>query len=85
MPDDFFRARFEQMIDLQHPLAVLRIPWGQLEVALAPSFERRDRASRVVVMDGLFGLTLKTIGLGARESAANAFQATRSGKRVALL
>ncbi len=57
MTDDFFPARLEQMIDLRHPLAVLarRIPWGQLEGALAPSFERQDRAGRVVAVDDLFG------------------------------
>jgi len=43
MTDDFFRARLEQMIDLRHPLAVLarRIPWAQLEAALATAFERK--------------------------------------------
>ena len=50
MTDDFFRARLEQGIDLRHPLAVFarRIPWGQLEAALAPCFERRNREGRVV-------------------------------------
>ncbi|MGY6217863.1 IS5 family transposase, partial [Methylolobus aquaticus] len=64
MTDDFFRARLEQMIDLRHPLAVLakRIPWAQLEAALAPSFERRDRAGRVVAVDYLFGPSLQTVG-----------------------
>ena len=66
MTDDFFRARLEQMIDLRHPLAVLarRMPWGQLEAALAPSFERRDRAGRVVAVDDLFGPSLQTVGGG---------------------
>jgi transposase, IS5 family len=38
--DDFFRSRLEQMIDLLHPLAVLaqRMPWAQIEAALALSF-----------------------------------------------
>jgi IS5 family transposase len=63
---DFFRARLEQRIDLRHPLAVLarRIPWGQLEAALAPSFERRNREGRVVAVDDLFGLSLQTVGGG---------------------
>ena len=40
--DDFFRARLDQMIDLRRPLAVLanRMPWGQIEAALAPVFAR---------------------------------------------
>lgn len=43
MTDDFFRARIDQMIDLRHPLAVLaqRLPWAQLEAALAPCFVRK--------------------------------------------
>lgn len=66
MTDDFFRARLDQMIDLRHPLAVLarRIPWGQLEAALSPAFERRDRAGRVVAVDDLFGPSLQTVGGG---------------------
>ena len=33
------------MIDLRDPLAVLaqRLPWGQIEEALAPKFKRKDR------------------------------------------
>ena len=33
---DFFRPRLAEMIDLQHPLAVLasRLPWAQIEAAL---------------------------------------------------
>ncbi|GAB1424436.1 hypothetical protein MASR2M16_16700 [Thauera terpenica] len=40
--DDFFRARLDQMIDLRHPLVVLagRLPWSQIEAALAPAFAR---------------------------------------------
>ena len=42
---DFFRARLDGMIDLKHPLAVLgtRLPWGQLEAALAPTWARHSR------------------------------------------
>ncbi|MGY6217833.1 transposase, partial [Methylolobus aquaticus] len=66
MTDDIFRARLDQMIDLRHPLAVLarRIPWAQLEAALSPSFERRDRGGRVVAVDDLFGPRLQTVGGG---------------------
>jgi hypothetical protein len=44
MADDFFRSRLDQMIDLKHPLAVLgqRLPWGQIEAALAESFQRKE-------------------------------------------
>jgi transposase, IS5 family len=66
MTDDFFRARLEQMIDLKHPLAVLgnRIPWGQIEVALAPAFVRKDREGKAIAGDDLFGTTLEIAGGG---------------------
>lgn len=68
--DDFFRARLDQMIDLGHPLAVLagRIPWSQIEAALAPAFERKNRQGQVVEIDDLFG-TMQVIA-GAGVSAA---------------
>ncbi len=48
--DDFFHARLDQMIDLHHPLAVLanRLPWPQIEAALAPAFERKNRQGEVM-------------------------------------
>jgi transposase, IS5 family len=66
MTDDFFRARLEQMIDLRHPLAVLasRMPWGQIEVALAPFFVREDREGKAIAGDDLFGATLEIAGGG---------------------
>jgi IS5 family transposase len=66
MTDDFFRARLEQMIDLKHPLAVLagRMPWDQLEIALAPSFVRKDREGKAMVGDDLFGMTVEIAGGG---------------------
>lgn len=47
MTDDFFRARIDQMIDLGHPLAVLaeRLPWAELQAALAPCFARSTPAT----------------------------------------
>ena len=63
---DFFRARLEQMIDLRHPLAVLarRMPWGQIEAALAPAFARKDRPGQVMAGSDLFGPTLEIAGAG---------------------
>ena len=51
--DDFFRARLDQMIDLRHPLAVLstRMPWAEIEMALAPALAQRDRKGRLVVLE----------------------------------
>jgi transposase, IS5 family len=70
MTDDFFRARLEQMIDLKHPLAVLanRMPWGQIETALAPSFARKDREGEVIAGDDLFGTTLEIAGVGVSKA-----------------
>jgi IS5 family transposase len=64
MTDDFFRSRLDQMIDLRHPLAVLaqRLPWSQIEAALAPSFARKDREGKAVAGDDLFGTTLEIAG-----------------------
>jgi IS5 family transposase len=66
MTADFFRARLELMIDLRHPLAALaqRLPWDQIEAALAPAFARRDRAGRVIEGEDLFGPTRVVAGAG---------------------
>jgi len=67
MTDDFFRARLDQMIDLRHPLAALsqRMPWTQIEAALAPSFRRQERDGKVIEASDLFGSTLELAGAGA--------------------
>ncbi len=65
--DDFFRARLDQMIDVRHPLAVLarRMPWSQIETALAPTFARKDgRGGPVEGDDDLFGPRLAVAGAG---------------------
>ena len=66
MTPDFFRARLDQMIDLRHPLAALaqRLPWDQIEAALAPAFTRRNREGRVVTGEDLFGPILELAGAG---------------------
>jgi IS5 family transposase len=63
---DFFRARLDHMIDLRHPLAVLgrRMPWDQIERALAPCFSRKNRIGSVREFDGLFGSTVEIAGAG---------------------
>ena len=73
--DDFFHARLDQMIDLHHPLAVLanRLPWPQIEAALAPAFERKHRQGEVVEINGLFGTTLVIAGGGRKCCGAAAF------------
>lgn len=64
--DDFFRARLDQMIDLRHPLAVLanRMPWVQIESALAPAFARKNRRGQAVAGSDLFGTSLQIAGAG---------------------
>ena len=63
---DFFRARLEQMIDLRHPLAALanRMPWGQIEAALAPTFAHKSRAGQAIAGEDLFGPSLEIAGGG---------------------
>lgn len=63
---DFFRARLETMIDLRHPLAVLatRLPWVEIEQALAPLFARKNRPGQRVVGEDLFGPTEQLVGAG---------------------
>ena len=64
--DDFFRARLETMIDLRQPLAVLarRMPWDEIETALAPSLSHRDRKGRQVEEADLFGKTAQVVSAG---------------------
>jgi IS5 family transposase len=54
------------MIDLRDPLAVLatRMPWVEIEAALAPAFAHRDRAGRLVEGADLFGPTVQVAGAG---------------------
>jgi IS5 family transposase len=63
---DFFRPRLAEMIDLRHPLAVLasRLPWAQIEAALAPHFARQVREGRAVAQEDLFGPSLQVAGGG---------------------
>ena len=64
--DDFFRARLDGMVDMRHPLAVLasRMPWAQIEAALAPAFAHKDRKGRAVEGADMFGPTLSVAGAG---------------------
>jgi IS5 family transposase len=63
---DFFRARIDAMINLSDPLAVLanRLPWAQIEAALAAKFEREERAGQVLEGHDMFGPTLVLEGAG---------------------
>ncbi len=50
----------------RQPLAVLasRLPWAQIEAALAPRFARQVREGRAVAQDDLFGPSLQVAGGG---------------------
>ena len=63
---DFFRCRIDAMINLSDPLAVLatRLPWNEIEAALAPMFAREDRAGQASDDVDLFGPTLAVAGAG---------------------
>ena len=54
---DFFRSRLDAMIDLKHPLAVLatRLPWAEIEAALAPKMARQVLPTRRVRGQDLLG------------------------------
>ena len=64
---DFFRSRIDAMINLGDPLAVLatRLPWAQLEAAIAEKFARQVRAGTVVEGMDLFGPNQALVGAGA--------------------
>jgi IS5 family transposase len=63
---DFFRARIDEMINLNDPLAVLatRLPWSQIEASLAAKFERRMRAGQLLEGQDMFGSTAVLAGGG---------------------
>src|SRR5688500_3682043 len=64
--DDFFRARLDQVTDLRYPLAVLarRMPWAQIEVALAPALAHKDRNGNLIEGVDLFGPQTQLAGAG---------------------
>ncbi len=63
---DFFRSRIDAMINLNDPLAVLasRLPWSQIEAAVAAKFEHQNRTGQVLKEQDLFGTTEIVIGAG---------------------
>ena len=64
MTDDFFRARLDGMIDPAHALAVLahRLPWTQMEQAIAPCFARQPRPEQWQTNEDLFGPSVQVAG-----------------------
>ena len=65
-PIDFFRSRIDAMINLNDPLAVLatRLPWSQIEAAVAAKFAHQDRVGQVRQSEDMFDTTQTVIGGG---------------------
>jgi transposase, IS5 family len=65
-PVDFFRSRIDAMINLNDPLAVLatRLPWAQIEEAIAAKFEHQNRVGQVLQSEDMFGTTQTVVGAG---------------------
>ena len=63
---DFFRSRIDAMINLNDPLAVLatRLPWQQIEAAVADKFEHQNRAGQILKDPDMFGTTETLLGAG---------------------
>ena len=67
---DFFRARLDGMIDLNHPLAILRnrLPWSEIETVISAYFVRKDRTGKLIPSDDLFGSSLQIAGGASTKS-----------------
>ncbi len=65
--DKFFCTHLDFMVDQRTVLAVLagRMPWSEIEAALASTFNCKDRKGRTVEGADLFGSTLTVAGAGA--------------------
>ena len=63
---DFFRSRIDAMINLNDPLAVLasRLPWSQIEAAVATKFEHQNRTGEILKAQDMFGTTETLVGAG---------------------
>jgi IS5 family transposase len=63
---DFFRSRIDAMINLNDPLAVLatRLPWKQIEAAVAQKFEHHNRIGEILQAQDMFGTTETLVGAG---------------------
>lgn len=61
---DFFRSRIDAMINMNDPLAVLasRLPWSQIEAAVATKFEHKNRAGEILKAQDMFGSTETLVG-----------------------
>ncbi len=67
--DDFFSARLDGMVDPRHPLAVLahRMPWSEIEAALASALAHKDRSGLTVQGADLFGTSASVVSSGVSQ------------------
>jgi IS5 family transposase len=63
---DYFRSRIDAMINTNDPLAVLasRLPWSQIEAAVATKFEHENRGGEVLKAQDMSGRTETLVGAG---------------------
>jgi IS5 family transposase len=61
---DFFRARLDTMIDMNHSLVILsqRFPWSEIELILKPFFSSEVKEKKVISVEDLFGTTDQIVG-----------------------
>ncbi len=61
---DFFRARLDAMIDMNHPLVILakRLPWSEIEAVLGPYFSRQPLKGQSVAINDLLDRDLQIAG-----------------------
>lgn len=67
---DFFRAGLDGMIDLNHPLAILRnrFSWAEIEAVLSIYFARKDREDKLIASDDLFCSSLQIAGVSTSQA-----------------
>lgn len=63
---EFFRSRIDVTINLNDPLAVqaTRLPWNQIESAVATQFEHQNRSGQILKDQDMFGTTATLVGAG---------------------
>ena len=63
---DFFGSRIDVMFNMNDTLAVLatRLPWRQLEEAVATKFGHQNRTGEILKAQDMFGTTETVIGAG---------------------
>lgn len=71
MADNFFRARLNQMIDLQTPLALLakHLPWDAIEARITPLLSHKNRSGYLKHLLDLLGFHQQLVAAGTCATA----------------